>query len=137
MCVFNIVDDVPIRDEYIPPAIVIGIKEACAESDEQVTLFTEMRFINDIRERPVPVVPVKRVGFIREVRNENIEPSVAVVIVSGNPHPRLRNPVETVSAASQQRNFTERSIPVVIKKIVSGIVVCDIKIWNTIVIEVG
>ena len=125
-----------VGDEQVSPAVVIRIHEPGAEADIEVTLLPERCLVDDIRERAVPVVSIEGVGLIREVRNEDIQPTVCVVVGSGDPHPGLCDPVETIGAAGEQRNLTERAIAVVIEKIVAGVVICDVKIRGAIVIEI-
>ena len=127
----------PIGDEKVEVSIVVVIEKAGAEADIEVTFFTEMCFVNHVRKRPIAVVPIKGIGLMREVGNEEIQKPIAIVIPCINAHARLCHAVKAISAARGQRDVCERAIPIVVKEVVWGIIVGDVEVWMAIIVEIG
>ena len=98
--------DVSVRDEDVLPAVVIDIKEG--RSPPQVLgVHRQVGADGLVAEKHLAFVAIQGMGVTGEVRLEEIEVAVPVVVAGGDSHARLFHAVEVVGRARNHAHFFE------------------------------
>src|SRR5947208_3547161 len=69
----------------VGPTVVVVIDE-CAAPGDVLVVDSDSRGKGHVAEGAVPIVVIKIAGVVREIRLENIEPAVTIVVRNTNPH---------------------------------------------------
>src|ERR1700680_190996 len=91
--------DVPVGYEDVEPSVIVHIKERSTPSHEGVAGLAYVRGVTDVRETLFAPIPVKRVGFLREICDEDVEQSIMVDIAKIHAHRALFATVSTQGRA--------------------------------------
>src|SRR5215510_2732962 len=100
----------PVRDEEIDPPVVIVIKKLCSPSDIGHADRRHIRFVGHIAERVLAVVVIESIVLISEVRLEEIEFPVVIVIPDRYPHTPLLAPVTVDRRAGDETDLFEGAV---------------------------
>src|ERR1700722_4492867 len=98
--------------EEIWKTVVVEVNDAC--SPAHVTSFNaQARGPGSVLEIRFPVVVIKDVGIVREVRLEYVEMSVEGIIADADAHTRLFHAIIAQGSPAQHSFFTKRSISII------------------------
>ncbi len=103
----------PVSDEDIKPAVVVEVREAAAPA-EIAAAESQAGCKGGVGESPVAVVSVEAARIIREIRLEDVQPAVAIVVARGGAHACLLAAVFVVSAPGGDGNVRESSVAIVV-----------------------
>src|SRR5580692_8595865 len=107
--------DMPVDLQNVGPAIVIIIDKSAAPGDVLV-IDSDAGGEGYVVESAVSVVAVEVAGIVGEIRLEDIEPAIAVVVGNGHAHPCLLVAVFAACASSHYGDIGERSVVIVAKE---------------------
>ncbi len=85
----------------------------------------------------ITVIAIEVAGIVREVRLENIEPPVAIVVGHGHAHSRLFVSILAVGASRHHSHVREGAIVIVAKQNTGLGVDGDVDVGPAIVVEVA
>ena len=125
-----------VRDEDIKGAVVVIVDEAGAEAHVERARLPQSGLVDRVRERAVSVVAIERVRLVRQVRHEDVEQAVTVVVACVHAHARLGHAVEAVRAPGKQPGLYERAVPAVEKQVVRRVVVRDVQVGGAVIVQV-
>src|SRR5262249_49215232 len=126
-----------IGDEYVRKSVIIEIFEAGAPAQILKRNFSEAGNGSDIGKQHLAHVLIKRVGVTCEVRHENVEKAIAVVITHSDAHSRLRASGFIERCSRKHAHLGESAIVVVMKHEVWVPVVRDINVRPTVIVEIA
>ena len=134
--------DVPVGHDEIRPAVQIAIEKLRSESQRGKTRVVQTCLSAQVDERPSRLLPVKCVGFVGVVRDEQVQQAVAVGISDGDSHVRPEQSVGIEGQTGNQRLFDKLQLsapPVgLIDEIEIGrFVVADEQVQASRALEVG
>jgi len=98
--------------EHIGEAIIVGIEKAASPTNK-VGLFIHARCLRKICEHGLPVIVVKIHHFIREVRLDDIEPAVVIVVRGTYAHARLLLAFSAEGHTPQRPIFTKGPVVII------------------------
>src|SRR5207302_1146123 len=99
---------VAVGNEQIDPAIVVVIEELSSPAHVRKTYLGHCGLVGNIRERVLSDVAVKDIVFIVEVGNENVEPSVVVIVTHCDAHAPLLGAVSVDRHSRFESDFAKR-----------------------------
>ncbi len=105
-----------VDDDEIQRAVVVVVEEHRTESNERQRWWTNAAFVGDIPKKPVAQVAKKAVCFELVVRDEQIEPAVAVVVAEIRSHTSSRFAITGDRHASQEGDLPELPVAFVVKQ---------------------
>ena len=123
------------RDEQIREAVVVEIDDAGAPP--YIASFDAQAGADgDVVEVPFPVVAVEDIGIVGEVRFEDVEVSVEVVVADAHTHAGLFQPVFAERHPSFQTLLAKGAVVLVAKQPARRGIAGDIDIRPTVVVVV-
>src|ERR1051325_6421499 len=125
-----------IDHQQVGPAIVVIIEKPCAPANVGQTYRSHFGGIRDIGEGTLTVVVIESVVIIVEVRDEQIEPSVVIIIAERHTHAALFAAVFVYRHAGGKSNLLKRAISVVVIEKVRRRVVRHKNVHKTIVVKI-
>src|SRR5262249_42891054 len=103
--------DMTVDDEDVGPGVQIEVDEPRAPAEVSAVAPQTSRD-RRIVERAAAKIAIQRCRVIVEVRLDDVEPAVAVVVAGADAHARLRAAVGVERHASLQPDFRERPVAV-------------------------
>src|SRR5450432_3039019 len=110
----NLRVDMPVDLHDVLPAIVIDVNEPTAPRNILI-VNADTRRERNITKGSVAVVVIEVAGVVREVRLEDVEPPVAVVVRYSHTHTRLFVAVLAIGATRNYCNIGEGAVVIVVK----------------------
>src|SRR3569832_761938 len=102
--------DVPVRDKQVDPTVVIVIEKLRAPADVRQAQRRDLRCVRKIGKRVLAVVMVKRVVFVREDGDEDVELAVVIVVAGGHAHASLLAAILVDRSARAGSDFLGRAV---------------------------
>src|SRR4029079_17653136 len=103
--------DVPRRNEKVLPPIVVSVEEPDAEAH---VLAVDTKACPDTRiAEAIAGIAIERRDLFREIRPDDIEPAIAVVVADADAHARQRNAAFVECASRRHGNLAVRAIVIV------------------------
>ena len=126
-----------VRDKQIDPAVVVVIEKLRAPADVRQTHRRDLRGVRKIGERVFAVVMIKRVVFVGEVGDEDVELAVVIVVAGGHAHAALLAAVFIDRGARSEPDLFKRAVAFVAVMKIRRRVVGDEDIDQAVVVEVA
>src|SRR5690242_2031074 len=126
----------PIRHEYVYPAIVVVVEEFHAKAKKRNADRPEPGGSGLIREAAVVVVVVEVVGIVGKVSFHQVRPAVIVVIGAVHPHAGLGQAISAESHSSLHSYFRKPSFAVVVVKAAGAGIVGNIEVEAAVLVVV-
>ena len=130
-------DDVPIGDHDVTPAVGIEIVDGRAETDEQATDVGDAIPTADMEEVAPSLVAVEGKPLALEVRHPQIGESVTVEVAEVDPHAPVGDPLVVEGRTTDQPHLREVATAVVDVEEVVGGVIGHVDVEVAIDVEIG
>jgi hypothetical protein len=127
--------DMSVDEKEIEPAVVVEIDKADAPA-EPPRVEADAAGKRTILTGALAGVGVERRGVAGEVRLEDVERAVAIVVADRDAHSRLRLSILAVGAAGGNADVGERAIAVVVVQRAWIGIVCHVQVEPAVVIKV-
>src|SRR5207245_5065618 len=128
--------DVAVADEDVRPAIVVHVEETAAPA-EILRVLAETALIGGVLEIRAAEIVVKRRRVAGEIRFDQVEIAVEIVIGGRDAHAGLRLAVGAESATSFDGDVGEGAVLLVLIKGAGGGIVGDVNVRPAVVIKIG
>ena len=128
--------DVAGHHEKSGMAVVVEVDDPGAPADV-ARLHAEPRRPRHVVEVPLAVVVVEAVGVVGEMRLEEVEVPVEVVVADPHPHPRLLRAVLAERDAPQDALLAERSVMVVDEQQAGRGIAGDVDVRPPVFVQIG
>src|SRR5947208_9858768 len=127
----------PVGDENIGPAIVIGIEESRAPTDVRDAGLSQSGSHTDVVKALRSAVPIKRIRFLREVADEQIQPAIVVEVTELHTHRTLFMAISADGSTREHAHIFKSSVVLIAIQIVRSGIVGDIQIRPAIIVIIG
>ena len=128
--------DVAVGEEQVEPAVEIGVEEGRAPAHANERRGRDARRAR-VFEVPAIDAAIQRVAIVRERRQHQIDPQVAIVVAGVGAHARLRAPVAVDRHAGLEADAFEAAVPEVVIQEVRVRVVGDEQVDEPVVVVIG
>src|ERR1035438_507759 len=128
--------DVTVCHENVGPAVVVDVEEESPPSQE-LGILAKSGGRCDIRKCSVVIVAIKRRRVVGEIRFDDVEPSVAIVVDRIGAHAGLLAASVVEGYASLHGGFGEGAIAVVVKEQAGRGIAGDINIGPAVIFKVA
>src|SRR6266851_5470037 len=128
--------DVAVAEEDVRPAVVVHVKKTAAPA-EILGVLAEAAQVGGVLEIRAAEIVIKRRGIASEIRFDEIEIAVEIVIGGGDAHAGLRLAVGAESAARFDGDVGESAVFFVLIERAGRGIVGDVNVRPAVVVEIG
>jgi len=125
----------PSGEEQIRQPVVIQVQHGGSPAGVP-RLHSQPRRHGHVVEIPLPVVAVEHAGVVAEVRLEDVQIAVQVVVADRQAHPRLFHPVSVQRHSAFQPDIRKRSVVIVAQQETRRRIAGNIEVGPAIVVEI-